>query len=98
MRGMSPSVLFLGIVSVPAGTVFAPHEVVTSTVNWRRQRPSCTTSGRLVPTGTFWSVKVPSGAVYAVTSGSPAAVAPQTSHVMPAAKGWRPGSFGLFGM
>ena len=50
------------------------------------------------PTGTPLSVKVPSGAVSVVTSGSPAAVAPQTSQVMPAGKGWRPGSVGSLGM
>ena len=43
------------------------------------------------------SVKVPSGAVYAVTSGLPAAVAPQTSQVMPAANGWSPGRSGRSG-
>jgi hypothetical protein len=52
----------------------------------------------LDPTGTLLRVKVPSGAVKVLTSGSPAAVAPQTSHVMPAENGWSPGSLGLFGM
>ncbi len=63
MRGMSPSPWFLGMVKVPAGTLLGAHELVTSTVNCRRQRPSWTTSGRLPPTGTPVSVKVPSGAV-----------------------------------
>ena len=98
MRGMSPSVWFLGIVSVIAGTALGPHDVPMFTVNCLRQRPSWTTSRTLEPTGTPLSVKVPSGAVNVVTSGSPAAVAPQTSHVIPAAKGWSPGSLGLFGM
>jgi hypothetical protein len=52
----------------------------------------------LAPTGTFESVKVPSGAVKVVTSGLPAAVAPHTSQVMPGGKGWSPGSEGLLGM
>ena len=97
MRGMSPSVWFLGIVSVFAGTALAPHDVATFTVNCLRQRPSCTTSGTLDPTGMPVSVKVPSGAVNVVTRGLPAAVAPHTSHVIPAGNGCRPGSLGSFG-
>ncbi len=31
--GCRPPVWFFGIVSVPAGTLFAPHDVVTLTVN-----------------------------------------------------------------
>ncbi len=37
MRGMSPWLWFFGIVSVPAGTALGPHELLTFTVNCRRQ-------------------------------------------------------------
>ncbi len=96
IRGMSPWLWFLGIVKFAA--VFGMHELVMSTLNCRRQRPSWTTTLMPVPTGTLVRVNVPSGAVYAVTSGLPAAVAPHTSHVIPAGNGSSPGSFGSFGM
>ena len=54
---------------------------------WRRQRPSWMTSGMLVPTGMFVSVKVPSTPVTALTSGEPEACAPQLSQETPGVKG-----------
>ena len=98
MRGMSPIAWFLGISSVLSGMLFAPQGVATSIVNCLRQRPTWMTRGMDGPTGTPVRVNVPSGAVIALTSGSPAPVVPQMSQVMPAGKGWSPGSLGSFGM
>src|ERR1700733_557872 len=63
-----------------ATTVLVPHEVAMFTVNCRRHRPSWMTSGMLLPTGTFGSVKVPSNAVVVETSGLPDTSAPQVLH------------------
>ena len=87
VSGMSPSACVRGIRRMPAGsvvlvvfTVFIPHEVLTFTVNWRRQRPSWMTIGMLVPTGTFVSVNVPSNAVVVSTRGEPLTSAPHVEH------------------
>ncbi len=98
MRGMSPSLWFFGIVSVPAGTLLAPHEVRDVHRELPAPAPELDDERDGRAHGHVLSVKVPSGAVYVVTSGLPAAVEPQTSQVMPAAKGCSPGSVGSFGM
>jgi hypothetical protein len=94
-RGMSAygtvSECFVGIMSfwsgpTLAGMVFFPQAVVTGRVNCRRQRPSWMTSGIDWPTGRPERVNDPSTPVVVLTSGSPAAVTPQTSHEMPAGR------------
>jgi hypothetical protein len=63
------------------------HEVSEGTVNCRRHLPACSTSGKLVPAGTFVKVKVPFAALVVNTSGSPVTSEASVSSAGPSMKG-----------
>ncbi len=69
------------------------HAAGALNVVWRRHLPSWMTIGMFVPTGTFFSVNVPSTAVVVDTSGLP--VTGGQLQDAPAVKGWI-GAFGTY--
>src|SRR5208283_5981888 len=92
--GMSPSTWFLGNLAKTScgGLKFATgvftQDVTEGTVNCRRQRPACTTSGKAVPAGTSVKVKAPLAAVVVLTRGEPVTSEATVSSAGPSTKGW----------
>ena len=79
--------LALSVLVFAAGTGVFWQAWIVVTVVCLRQRPSCTTSGMLFPTGTLFSVNFPSKPVVTLTRGDPDAAAPQVSHETPVGNG-----------
>src|SRR5580700_3725354 len=75
--GMSPSTWVLGNLEKTSegglkfDTGVLTQEVTEGTVSCRRQRPACSTSGKLVPAGTLVNVNVPFAALVVITRGDP---------------------------
>ncbi len=71
MLGRSPSLPFLGSVSVRSGTAVLVHGSTLGRMSCRRHLPTWMTSGMPTPSGASWMTNPPVASVTAEATGSP---------------------------
>src|SRR3954463_14205904 len=87
IRGISPSVRFLGSLNMPSGSAVSVHATISGTITVRRHLPVVMMIGTFIPGGTPSRWNLPSGSVVALVYAPPGRFVEHWPHWTPSGNG-----------